>query len=132
MNFLYFNSLHDVPNPDNRNASDFNFTRLGIRVPTVMISPWINKGKVVHDPVGPYNSSKFEHTSIAATIKKMFNIENFLTKRDAWAGTFEFLLQERDTPRTDCLEKLPDVANFTLQHLNFSNWEQYHEYEKNM
>ncbi len=57
-----------------------------------MISPWINKGKVVHDPVGPFNDSKYEHSSIPATIKKMYGIKDFLTKRDAWAGTFESVL----------------------------------------
>lgn len=35
----------NVPNPDGLNSKDpaFNFDRLGVRVPTLMISPWINK-----------------------------------------------------------------------------------------
>jgi phospholipase C len=36
----------NVPNPDGLNADDpvyFGFDRLGVRVPTLMISPWINK-----------------------------------------------------------------------------------------
>ena len=36
----------NVPNPDGLYATDpvlFKFDRLGVRVPTLMISPWINK-----------------------------------------------------------------------------------------
>lgn len=57
---------------------------------------------VIHEPNGPTRHSHFEHSSIPATVKKLFNLNsNFLTKRDAWAGTFEnyFL---RDSPRDDC------------------------------
>jgi phospholipase C len=58
---------------------------------------------VVHGPNGPYPSSQFEHSSIAATVKKLFNLKSdFLTKRDAWAGTFEDVVQNRSSPRTDC------------------------------
>ncbi|KAH9296791.1 hypothetical protein KI387_028473, partial [Taxus chinensis] len=57
----------------------------------------------VHKAMGPYPSSEFEHSSIPATVKKIFNLKaDFLTKRDAWAGTFESVLQFRDSPRTDC------------------------------
>lgn len=56
---------------------------------------------VLHEPSGPYPTSQFEHSSIPATVKKIFNLKEFLTKRDAWAGTFETVLT-RDTPRTDC------------------------------
>lgn len=54
-------------------------------------------------PKGPTPSSEFEHSSIPATIKKMFNLSsNFLTHRDAWAGTFEDVVGELTAPRTDC------------------------------
>lgn len=101
-----------VPNPDglSGHVSEyyFNFDRLGVRVPTFFISPWINKGTVVHGPSGPTVHSEFEHSSVPATVKKLFNLESdFLTLRDAWAGTFESILYERDTPRTDCPEELP-------------------------
>ncbi|KAJ6763400.1 NON-SPECIFIC PHOSPHOLIPASE C4-RELATED [Salix purpurea] len=52
-------------------------------------------------PSGPYPTSEFEHSSIAATVKKIFNLKEFLTKRDAWAGTFEGILT-RASPRVDC------------------------------
>ncbi|KAG8371493.1 hypothetical protein BUALT_Bualt13G0093400 [Buddleja alternifolia] len=102
-----------VPNPDGIIGPDpyyFKFDRLGVRVPTLLISPWIDRGTVIHEPSGPTPSSQYEHSSIPATVKKLFNLEsNFLTKRDAWAGTFEKYLYMRDTPRDDCPEKLPEV-----------------------
>lgn len=102
----------------------FNFDRLGVRVPTIMVSPWINKGTVVHRPSGPSPSSEFEHSSIPATIKKMFNLSaNFLTHRDAWAGTFEGVVSLRDSPRTDCPEVLPDVQHGTAKKLTSGDGE---------
>lgn len=36
-----------VPNPDGLNSTDdpFDFTRLGVRVPFVVVSPWVQKGE---------------------------------------------------------------------------------------
>ncbi|CAN1121138.1 Non-specific phospholipase C6 [Linum perenne] len=108
-----------VPNPDGNTGPSpffFNFDRLGVRVPTIMVSPWINKRTgenseafykaymaVISRPNGPEATSEFEHSSIPATIKKLFNLSsNFLTHRDAWAGTFEGVVQHLTSPRTDC------------------------------
>lgn len=104
--------VRNVPNPDGMDGHvseyDFSFDRLGVRVPTIFVSPWINKGIVLHEPDGPTPYSQFEHSSLPATVRKLFNMSSdFLTLRDAWAGTFESILFERDTPRTDCPEKLP-------------------------
>ncbi|KAJ8770908.1 hypothetical protein K2173_022080 [Erythroxylum novogranatense] len=102
-----------IPNPDGIVGPEpflFNFDRLGVRVPTIMVSPWIEKGTVVHRPNGsPYPTSQYEHSSIPATVKKIFNLSSaFLTKRDSWAGTFERIVQTRTQPRTDCPELLPN------------------------
>ncbi len=37
----------DVPSPDGINSTEppFDFRRLGVRVPTILISPWVNKVK---------------------------------------------------------------------------------------
>ncbi|CAN0913690.1 Non-specific phospholipase C4 [Linum grandiflorum] len=93
-----------VPSPDDIVGPapyNFRFDRLGVRIPAFFISPWIQPGTVVHGPSGPYPTSEFEHSSIPATVKKIFNLNNFLTKRDAWAGTFDGVLT-LTTPRTDC------------------------------
>ncbi|KAF6161490.1 hypothetical protein GIB67_009369 [Kingdonia uniflora] len=104
----------NVPSPDENVGPApyfFNFDRLGVRVPTIMVSPWIKKGTVISAPNGPTPNSEFEHSSIPATIKKMFGLSsNFLTYRDAWAGTFEEVVGGLTSPRTDCSEVLPDVA----------------------
>ncbi|XP_030471414.1 non-specific phospholipase C3-like [Syzygium oleosum] len=101
-----------VPSPDGIVGPDpykFQFDRLGVRVPAIFISPWIERGTVLHKPTGPYPTSQYEHSSIAATVKKIFNLKNFLTKRDEWAGTFEVVLN-RSSPRTDCPVTLSDAA----------------------
>uniref|UniRef100_A0A0D9ZFX9 Uncharacterized protein n=1 Tax=Oryza glumipatula TaxID=40148 RepID=A0A0D9ZFX9_9ORYZ len=99
-----------VPSPDGIVSAApffFEFDRLGVRVPALFISPWIEPGTVVHRPSGPYPTSEFEHSSIPATVKKLFNLKSFLTNRDAWAGTFDVVLT-RDAPRTDCPATLPE------------------------
>jgi hypothetical protein len=58
---------------------------------------------VIHEPNAPQKNSQYEHSSIPATLKKLFNLHsNFLTKRDAWAGTFDDYFKIQKTPRTDC------------------------------
>ncbi|KAL9275428.1 Non-specific phospholipase C1-like protein [Drosera capensis] len=151
--------VRGVPNPDGIIGPEpyfFRFDRLGVRVPTLLISPWIDKGTVldqernailqlayakfakdwslyaarlffsrrfisfpygavIHKADGPTPTSEFEHSSIPATVKKLFNLSsNFLTKRDAWAGTFEKYLRLRDTARDDCPVTLPEVK-FSLR-----------------
>ncbi|CAI9106268.1 OLC1v1005389C1 [Oldenlandia corymbosa var. corymbosa] len=101
-----------VPSPDGIVGPDpffFRFDRLGVRVPTIAVSPWIQKGTVVHGPKGsPYPTSEYEHSSIPATVRKIFNLPSpSLTKREQWAGTFESILHTLKFPRTDCPEKLP-------------------------
>ena len=83
----------------------FDFRRLGLRAGAMLISPWIEKGSVFQEPRGPTSTSQFELTSVPATIKRLFGLSNFLTKRDAWAGSFDELLAAE--PRNDTLVHLP-------------------------
>jgi len=109
-----------VPNPDGIVASNgFNFDRMGVRVPTVVVSPWINPA-VIHQPTGvqaPNATSQFESTSIIATSNKILGVPGTMTARGAWAGTFDNLLLERTTPRTDCPVTLPDINPLTEDQL---------------
>ena len=75
----------------------FNFDRLGVRVPAILISPWIPKGTVVGaDRV-------FEHASIPATVSRQFiGNDDAGTKREQAAQTFLDLLS-LPTMRTDSL-----------------------------
>ncbi len=49
----------------------FRFDRFGVRVPTVLISPWIPAGSVVRPPEG---GPPFDHTSVIATLHRAFNL----------------------------------------------------------
>lgn len=103
--------VQGVPSPDDITGQSpffFNFDRLGVRVPAFLISPWVEPGTVIHEPTGPELTSQFEHSSIPATVKKIFNLDAFLTKRDTWAGTFDSVLT-RTTPRIDCPLTLPEA-----------------------
>ena len=76
-------------------APTFAFDRLGLRVPTLLVSPYVPKGVVYSKPL--------QHTSLLATVRKLFGISGALTRRDAAASTFEdvFLPAARsDTPAT--------------------------------
>jgi phospholipase C len=96
--------LYDhVPPPETVNPGDkptdatvFDFKRLGVRVPAVLVSPFIPRGTIIHDKT-------FDHTSIIATARKLFIPEwekSFLTERDRNAKTFEDCLTLA-TARTD-------------------------------
>jgi len=107
----------NIPSPDNIIAvNGFNFERLGIRVPALVISPWVAKGTVVHDPPAvdrPDPTSLYDHTSIMSTTNYIFKIDKHLTQRDAWSGRFASLFTQLSSPRTDCPETLPSVAAWT-------------------
>ena len=89
-------------------AAKFDFRRLGLRTTALLISPWVRKGEVFQEPKeGPTNTSQFELSSIPATVKNLFNLSGFLTKRDKWAGSFHELLA--DAPRDDAPMHLPQA-----------------------
>jgi phospholipase C len=77
--------------PDGINCGDpfFAFDRLGVRVPAVLVSPYIAQGTIVSDTV-------FDHASLAATAQQIFIGDGWrtggLTNRDRQANTFETVL----------------------------------------
>ncbi len=84
-----------------RGASDyrFNFSQYGPRVPTVLVSP--------HIPRGTVDSSLYDHSSIASTVRKLFApTASAFTERDKRANTFEGVCT-LDTARTG--DDLPEV-----------------------
>jgi phospholipase C len=61
---------------------EFKFDRLGVRVPAILISPWIPKNTVVTDRV-------FDHASIPATVAKFFSCDDWATSpREKSADVF--------------------------------------------
>jgi phospholipase C len=124
-----------VPNPDGIISPEgFNFDRLGVRIPTVVISPWINKGLVIHEPSGvqaPMTTSQFDATSIISTVNKIFGIRPVnTTNRTIWAGTFDDLFLQRTTPRTDCPMTLPDIAPPSPEELAYSTGRRLTDHEE--
>jgi len=81
----------------------FNFDRLGIRVPAILVSPYIPAGTVVPGPENQ-NGRIFEHASIPATVTKQF-IGNYdqRTDRETKADTFLDLLTDTLRPDDDCI-----------------------------
>jgi phospholipase C len=73
----------------------FDFSRFGPRVPTVLVSPFIQAGTVFRPP-GP---TPLDHTSILATIEHRWSLPA-LTRRDAAAPDVSGALT-LTTPRTD-------------------------------
>jgi phospholipase C len=90
----------NVLNPDGKVAVNppFDFTRLGVRVPAVLVSPWVEKGQI--------DSTLYEHASLPATVRTLFGLPEALTARDRAANTFEKNLS-RSIPRTDAPIMLP-------------------------
>jgi len=106
-----------VPAPDDipSCSTKTDYTLLGPRLPTLLISPLISKGRVIHEPSGPigtparpYPNSQYEHSSITATLTDIFDLPGPLTRRDRWAGSF-FAELDLDEPRTDAIVHTPDA-----------------------
>jgi phospholipase C len=86
---------------DTGTGRPFAFDRLGVRVPAVLISPWIPKGTIVN--------RVFEHASIPATVTKQFlGVFDARSPREKAADTFLDLLTA-PTMRLDT-----DTPAFTL------------------
>ena len=88
-------------------AITFHFDRLGMRVPTVLISPWVEKGVVQNRPTD--QSGEFTHTSILKFLSHLWDLD-ILTPRVEWSSSFEGLITE--TFRDDTPETLPMPADF--------------------
>ena len=100
----------NIPAPDDTPAQEggFDFMRLGIRIPVLAVSPWLPKGHIEGRAQGPQANSEYDATSILSTTKDLLGLKDFLTKRDAWAGSFSHLLSQTE-PRTDCPMTLPEA-----------------------
>jgi phospholipase C len=90
----------EAVSPDGKSSADppFDFRRLGLRVPAVVVSPYIERGRVDH--------TTYDHTSIIRTIRTRFGLADALTRRDSVGPTLEGLFTLA-TPRDDAPLKLP-------------------------
>ena len=94
---------HTYANPNDQ----FGFDLYGVRVPTIVISAYTQKGTVIgkdrNDP-----NTMFDHTSILATVQARFGLPP-LTARDRTANTLDVALN-LDTPRSDAPPKVSPAA----------------------
>jgi phospholipase C len=88
-------------------APPFAFNRLGLRVPTILASPYLPKGTVCSRPL--------QHTSVLVTVRELFGMKGALTKRDAAAPSFGALFLA--TPRSDAPNVL--VSAPAAAHISF-------------
>jgi len=81
-----------TPHDDARNAGKaadppdppFKFDRLGVRIPAVVISPWVTAG-VSH--------VTYDHTSVIRTVFDVFGLPGRLTDRDGNAASLDALVE---------------------------------------
>jgi phospholipase C len=94
----------DVTDPDN-NGHGFRFDQLGVRVPAVVVSPWVPDLRSAGRDSGGCNivdHTLYDHCSLLATVERLYGVPP-LTARDAQASDFLHLLSAevpREAPRT--------------------------------
>jgi len=94
------------PDPGNKPGQDgFLFNRFGVRVPCVVVNPYIAKGLIAR----PDGYVPFDHTSVIKTVQTCFKLTGHLTARDAAAPDFSCLLT-LDAPRK---ADIPEVSPLT-------------------
>lgn len=112
-----------VPAPDDKvSENGYTFNSLGVRIPTLAISPWVPKGAVIKTDTFPAErptpTSAFDSTSVLATSNILLNITDAppLGDRMGWASTFAGLFSSDYSglkePRTDCPSELPNLPLF--------------------
>jgi phospholipase C len=104
--------------PDN-DVKEYSFTQYGVRVPALLISPWVKKGFV---------NSIFDHTSLLKTLIEKWELQpDKLGRRTEAASSFSPSLRELTAPRTDCppafdlaslAQPHPTIATTTNEHQN--------------
>lgn len=90
--------------PDNNNSKDFE--RLGVRVPTILVSPWIDNGVC---------KTQFDHTSVLRYACDKWNMPPLSKRASSEAGAFQSnsLLPElikRAEPRNDTPPSIVSVT----------------------
>jgi len=77
----------------------FTFDRLGVRVPAILVSPWVTKNWVVPGP-GARGGRTFDHASIPATVMK-FLLKDFDPNGLSAADKQKFLASSRREKAAD-------------------------------
>jgi len=94
---------HAVP-PDDK-TSEYAFNQYGVRVPALLISPWIEKGVI---------PTEFDHTSLLAYVTAKWGLGD-LGERTKKAVHFGSELVKLESPRTDTPARLDETKIPTPQ-----------------
>jgi phospholipase C len=81
--------------PPDDHHEEYTFDRLGIRVPAVLVSPWVDQG---------FDATVFDHTSLLKYLTEKWSLGS-LGDRTAQANSIGKLVR-RDTPRTGTVERI--------------------------
>jgi phospholipase C len=73
---------HKAANPP---APAFRFDRCGVRVPAVIVSPWVKSAAVDHTP--------YDHSAVVRTLFDVFKLSGQLTNRDGKAASLVLQLE---------------------------------------
>jgi phospholipase C len=80
-------------------GDEYSFDRLGVRVPALLISPWVDRGVFKTD-------YKFDHTSLLKYLTEKWNLAP-LTDRVREAKSFAGAIRTTGRPRNDTPESVP-------------------------
>jgi phospholipase C len=81
-----------IPPDDRRDASGFDFKKLGVRVPAVVVSPWLDQGVI---------SDTFDHTSLLKFVIEQFGLPlDYLGNRVSAPTTNTLTKYLRKSPRS--------------------------------
>jgi len=86
--------------PPDEHHDEYTFDQLGIRVPTLLISPWVKRG---------YDSTVFDHTSVLRYLIDKWALGP-LGERAARANSIAALIGDMDEPRTDTVSRIELTA----------------------
>jgi phospholipase C len=79
------------PDDSPQSDTDFRFDRLGVRVPALLVSPWVDRA-VTHD--------EFDHTSLLKYVSDKWGLRP-LTRRATAANSFAAAIRTTGEPRSD-------------------------------
>lgn len=86
--------------PDGHSLPNFAFDRFGVRVPALLVSPWVERTIL---------KTEFDHTSLLKYLTKKWNLGP-LTERVAQAQSFGSAIRTTGQPRTDTPGSVPIPA----------------------
>lgn len=92
--------------PPDEHRDEYTFDRLGVRVPAVLISPWVDRRVL---------STEFDHTSLLRYVIDKWQLRS-LTNRDRNAKSFADAIRSSGMPRADTPESIDlTIPNVPVQ-----------------